>query len=82
MSDYTLSILPNGSVPKRRFCFYYWFVAWDCISFGVHFCPTQPNIEIHLPFGFVRIGWLKTWPEPIESSGQLSWRCFGFKQTY
>jgi hypothetical protein len=37
-------------------CCYFWFVGWDCISFGLHVCVGGPNIEIHLPFGFLRIG--------------------------
>lgn len=39
-----------------EWCCYFWFVGWDCISFGLHVCLGAPNIEIHLPFGFLRIG--------------------------
>lgn len=35
---------------------YFWFVGWDCLSFGLHFCTSIPHIEIHLPFGFIRVG--------------------------
>ena len=35
-------------------CAYFWFVGWDCISLGLHVC--RRNLEIHLPFGFIRIG--------------------------
>jgi len=35
---------------------YFWFVGWDCLSCGIHFCTSAPNIEIHVPFGFFRIG--------------------------
>lgn len=35
---------------------YWWFVGWTCISFGFHIDVGSPNIEIHLPFGFIRIG--------------------------
>jgi len=41
----------------RRFVCYFFFVGWDCISFGLHVSFSRPNIEIHLPFGFFRIGW-------------------------
>lgn len=41
---------PDGGI-------YFWFVGWDCWSFGAHICFGAPNIEIHLPFGFIRIGW-------------------------
>lgn len=35
---------------------YFWFVGWDCLSFGLHVCLGAPNIEIHIPFGFIRLG--------------------------
>ena len=45
-------------IPRRReFVAYWWFVSWDCLSLGLHFCWSKPNLEIHLPFGFIRIGW-------------------------
>lgn len=40
----------------ERFDAYWWFVGWDCISLGFHICFAKPNIEIHLPFGFFRLG--------------------------
>lgn len=43
---------------RRQFVAYFYFVAWDSISLGLHFCFWNgPNIEVHLPFGFIRIGW-------------------------
>ncbi|MCP1852886.1 MULTISPECIES: hypothetical protein [unclassified Bradyrhizobium] len=35
---------------------YFWRSGWDHLSFGLHVCFGGPNIEIHLPFGFLRIG--------------------------
>ncbi|MGY3482324.1 hypothetical protein ACVW1C_000207 [Bradyrhizobium sp. USDA 4011] len=35
---------------------YFWRTGWDHFSFGLHICFGAPNIEIHLPFGFLRIG--------------------------
>ena len=43
---------------KREFVCYWWFVGWDCFSLGFHISLMSPNIEIHLPFGFFRIGWV------------------------
>jgi len=40
----------------ERFDAYFWFVGWACLSLGVTICIGLPNIEIHLPFGFIRIG--------------------------
>jgi hypothetical protein len=39
-----------------RFVAYFYFVGWDCISLGLHLCWSLPNVEMHLPFGFIRIG--------------------------
>lgn len=39
------------------FCCYFWFVSIYAISFGVHLHWRNPlNIEIHIPFGFIRFG--------------------------
>lgn len=52
---------------SRRFVAYWWFVQWSCISFGFHIDVRSPNIEIHLPFGFFRIGWetLDKWEQEV-----------------
>lgn len=44
---------------KKFFVAYFYFQGWDAWSLGFHICPTLPNLEIHLPFGFVRIGWIE-----------------------
>ena len=41
----------------RRFVCYFHFVGWANISLGAHVNVIFPNVEIHLPFGFARIGW-------------------------
>jgi len=46
----------NSYELERRFIAFFWFVGWDCISLGFHICISKPNIEIHIPFGFIRIG--------------------------
>lgn len=35
---------------------YFYFIGWDHISLGMHCCLSTLNVEIHLPFGFIRIG--------------------------
>lgn len=42
----------------RRFVAYFHFVGWDCWSLGVHIAWCQPNVEVHVPFGFFRVGWM------------------------
>lgn len=36
--------------------FFFWFVGWDCIALGTSLCLDGPHIEVHLPFGFLKIG--------------------------
>ena len=50
----------------KRFVAYFYFVGWDCLNFGVSVCLGLPNIEIHIPFGFIRIGWINTFPDAIR----------------
>jgi hypothetical protein len=40
----------------QRWVALFHFVGWDCISLGFHVCVTAPNVELHLPFGFIRVG--------------------------
>ena len=43
---------------RRQFVAYFFFVGWDCFSLGVHVAFMCPNMEIHVPFGFFRVGWM------------------------
>lgn len=40
-----------------RFTCYFYAVNWFYFSLGLHVDFISPNIEIHLPVGFLRIGW-------------------------
>jgi hypothetical protein len=40
----------------KRWCCYFWRTHWTHISLGVHISLSGPNIELHIPFGFIRIG--------------------------
>lgn len=42
---------------NRPFVCYFFFVGWGAISLGLHIGLMEKNIEIHLPFGFIRIGY-------------------------
>lgn len=42
----------------KEFVFYFHFVGWSCLSLGFHVDMSIPNIELHIPFGFIRIGWV------------------------
>ena len=63
----------------RRFCCHFWFVDWHCLSLGFHVSLKEPNIEIHLPFGFIRIGLELHYPDSVcINEGQTDWRGFGW----
>jgi len=40
----------------RKFVAYFFCTGWDHFSLGFHVSFSQPNIEIHLPGGFLRLG--------------------------
>ena len=44
-------------IVNKKFICYFWFVSRYHISFGFHLDLQSPNIEIHIPFGFIRIGY-------------------------
>ena len=58
MSDREMALLKRRPFGHEgpRWSAYWWFVGWDCVSLGLHVCWSKPNVEIHLPFGFLRIG--------------------------
>ncbi len=64
----------------RKFVAYFWFVGWDCISLGLHVCPTGPHIEIHVPFGFFKIGWKYEYHDVVAIIHLATeWRAFGLR---
>ena len=40
----------------HRWCCYFWRTQWTHISIGLHVSLAAPNIELHVPFGFFRLG--------------------------
>ena len=44
---------------NRKFVCYFHFTGFYDLSLGVHVSISQPNIELHIPFGFFRLGWKK-----------------------
>lgn len=44
------------SIKKIEFRCEWFFVGWSCLSLGFHIGLAGPHVEIHLPFGFFRIG--------------------------
>lgn len=55
--EYSSAQLPDEDpMNGKRFVAYFYCNGAD-LSLGISICFTKPNIEIHLPFGFIRIGW-------------------------
>jgi len=50
-------------IVDRKFVCYFHFVSWWDISFGVSIDLVSPHLDIHLPFGFIRVGWSGIWLE-------------------
>jgi hypothetical protein len=57
----------------QQFVLYFWFTSWLEFSIGLHLCLAPVNFEIHLPFGFVRIGWVYSQAEP-SNWNDIGWR--------
>ena len=71
-------------VEKRKFVAYFYCNGCD-LSLGVSLCLTAPNVEIHVPFGFFRIGWTQSIPGPClgdRLGHRFLYRAFGFNRDY
>jgi len=63
---------------KRVFVAYFFFINWSSLSLGLHIDITLPNLEIHLPFGFIRIGWKKTNSILAKNQYEVDKQVFGW----
>lgn len=67
---------------RTTFCAYFWFVDWKCISLGVSLNLSPMHAEIHLPFGFIRVGWERTALQKPLNWDAIKWRCWGWHRKY
>ena len=67
---------------KRVFTAYFYFVEWHHFNLGLHIDFSLPNIEIHIPFGFIRIGWEKMYPNVAINHYSTDWRSFGLTDDF
>lgn len=44
-------------IRDKQFVYHIWWTSWRHLSLGFHIDLQSPNIEIHLPFCFLKIGW-------------------------
>ncbi len=66
---------------KKRFVAYFYCNGAD-LSLGISLHFAKPNMEIHLPFGFIRIGWDEERNSPCmgESLGyRFLYRAWGLR---
>ena len=66
---------------RRQFIIYFFFVGWENISLGITVCLSFPNIELHIPFGFIRIGWVSKTTKPINAT-IIDRHIFGLAERY
>lgn len=50
-------IEPSYENSRKQFVAFYHFNGWTNINLGLSLSVKMPNVEIHVPFGFFRIGW-------------------------
>jgi len=41
---------------RYYFVYYFWFTGWGQISLGINISLAPPNVELHIPFGFFKVG--------------------------
>lgn len=55
----------------QQFAAYFWFVGWWAFSFGFHIDLRSPNAELHVPFGFFRVG-RPSKPERVQNPARAA----------
>ena len=66
---------------ERYFKAYFYTNGWYPINLGIHIDFQIPNIEIHVPFGFIRIGWSidkRGSEHPNPHNNKFLYRKFGY----
>jgi hypothetical protein len=59
---------------SKKFRIYLWFVGWEHLSLGVSINYRLPDIELHLPFCFIKLGWEVDDGKPTTNEAQVAWR--------
>jgi hypothetical protein len=67
----------EGMEQTKHFICYFFFVDWYNVSLGINIALNRPNIEIHIPFGFFRIGVGNKFPRKFKEN-----KVFGIVPTY
>lgn len=67
---------------KRKLAFFFWFVSWTDISLGISLDLRAPHVDLHIPFGFIRIGWEQVYAEKSINHDDVEWRRKGYLQKW
>jgi hypothetical protein len=54
----------------KRFVYFFCFTGWGEFSLGFHVDVISPNVEVHVPFGFFKVGWQTVRATPSVTFGQ------------
>jgi hypothetical protein len=66
----------------RQLVFYFHFVGiWD-ISLGLSVDVKMPHLDIHLPFGFIRIGFIEHTPGVPVNEAEFRKNTFGLQERW
>jgi hypothetical protein len=65
----------------KTFKAFYHVTGWYPINFGINVDFQKPNMEIHIPFGFIRIGWdnmPRRFKDDDFEDNKFMYKTFGF----
>lgn len=65
---------------RRLFTAHYYFIGLDYLNLGIQVCWSLPKIEIYVPFGFFRIGWV--WDNIVPRSPHTPMHDFIARRTF
>ena len=51
----------------------FFFQSWRYLNLGIHIDLSYPNIEFHVPFGFIKIGRSVRWYFPTQVIKDYGW---------
>jgi len=74
-----------GDIPERwnrQFIAYFLFVGWEQFSLGITVDVKLPNFEIHVPFGFIKVGWVKFPKKKPVNMWKIERRQWGLVEQY
>jgi len=74
MKDWVIDRIRKIEIRDRKFVCVWHYMGWNEIALGINIDIVSPNIEIHLPFGFIKVGWAGYWwyePPYMEKENEI-----------